>query len=565
MNGCLHKFELRRLAKWTFCVLFWAIISICPDAGRVWAQLSPGELSSAHAHLEGLRKCSSCHKLGDRDVVPKCLECHRLLATRRSAGQGLHARDDYADCAVCHVEHRGRDIDLVFWPDGLDAFDHAGTGHVLEGRHRHVACRDCHRVEHVSDPDPLIAAGKDLGRTYLGLSRECFGCHSDVHRGQLPGVCTACHGQEAWKPAPGFSHDATSFPLAGLHRDVTCAKCHEALDPAQPSPDAVVFAGLAHASCVDCHKDPHAGRLGPRCTDCHTPDGWRAGLPADFDHDRTRYPLNGRHATLRCEACHGQERVRPAFAACIDCHDDVHGAAAARPRLARCEDCHDIEGFRPARYAIDRHGTSAFPLAGGHLATPCGACHRPAGAPERPFALILDHGACIDCHDDPHGPLSRPEFRACTGCHDIGSWRPGVFDHAALGYPLTGAHARAACAACHPTATDGRAPATAPIFTTTSTACADCHADVHLGQFAVAGESAVHCDHCHVPADWFAERFDHDRDSRFPLRGGHEGVACERCHDPLEGPGARSLTFKPLETACTACHRANPTPAGDDR
>ena len=69
---------------------------------------------------------------------------------------------------------------------------------------------------------------------------------------------------------------------------------------------------------------------------------------------------------------------------------------------------------------------------------------------------------------------------------------------------------------------------------------------------------AIDCAHCHVTVDWFAEKFDHETDSRFPLRGGHENVACASCHIPrpdLDPQGTQRLVhFKPLPVDCRNCH-----------
>ncbi|HPF36578.1 MAG TPA: hypothetical protein P5571_00690 [Candidatus Krumholzibacteria bacterium] len=511
------------------------------------AQLSPGDLSRPHESLEGLRRCRDCHRLGDREVSGKCLECHVEIAVRRDLGKGLHAGSEFSVCTDCHVEHQGRDHELIRWPDGRDAFDHRKTGHRLEGKHAATACRDCHKAGLIAAAAELREAGKDLDRTFLGLDTVCASCHQEPHRPSFTRTCDACHDQNAWKPAPGFQHGATAFPLTGKHADTACDRCHAPLDADAPVPGANRYQGVAHTSCTDCHQDHHAGRLGPNCTDCHTTASWAVAGAVGFDHDRTRYPLRGRHAALACDRCHGGDRARPAFDACIDCHRDQHdGAARGRPDLRRCDECHDVQGFRPSRYPFARHADSAFPLAGAHQAVACDQCHRrDAGTA---FALRLPHGDCTACHADPHGPA--PEAgRACTGCHGVESWRPATFDHASTGTVLTDAHARAACRACHA----GAAPDDAPRFAATPTACAACHQDIHAGQFA-ADDAPPACDRCHVTRDWFAERFDHERDSRFALRGGHERVACDRCHQPLEGPDARSLRFKPVATACEACH-----------
>lgn len=550
--------SVRRVKFRMFCVLILihAGISLSPKIAS--AQLSPGKLTLAHEHLEGVRRCNSCHKLGDRNIVSKCLECHREIASSQEREHGLHALQGYANCNECHVEHQGRDHDLVFWPQGESGFDHGSIGYRLEGKHAELTCARCHTARYIADPSPLVSAGKDLERTRMGLRTSCTDCHDEVHVPAFSGICTECHDQNAWKPVPGFKHNATAFPLTGRHEPVPCLKCHPPLDEASPVAGAAKFRGVAHTACTDCHRDPHDGRLGSRCTDCHSTTGWSTVAGEGFDHDRTRYPLRGRHASVRCERCHATSDKRPTFAACTDCHDDVHrGNSNDRPRLTRCEECHDVDGFRPARYALDRHRTSAYPLEGAHLATPCAACHRPEDNRDRPFALMLDHGACTACHDDPHGRPSAGGVRLCTTCHDQGTWRSPRFDHATTGYTLVDRHAQAACLACHRGADD-----TPPVFTTTPTACASCHDDIHLGQFAVAGEPELRCDRCHVTVDWYAERFDHDSHSRFALRGGHESVACARCHVPLDQPGGRSLIFKPLTMECADCHKSTPVPTG---
>ncbi len=532
-----------------------------------WAQLSPGPLSRPHAHLEGLKKCSNCHKLGSRAIGPKCLDCHEEIAAMRAGGPGLHAGDDFSDCVDCHVEHQGKDYDLIYWPDDRKNFDHRTVGYEMTGRHLELDCRKCHYAKYVVDPGKLKSKGKDLGRTYLGLEQDCTSCHKDVHQQPAGGTqsCTDCHDTKAWRPAPLFDHARTTFPLAGKHQTVDCAKCHVPAS-ATDGPN-LVFAGGSHDACTDCHRDPHAGALGPDCRQCHITDGWLLIEGAKFDHSQTRYPLQGRHAGVTCAGCHDQGRKKPAFAACRDCHTDVHGsAAAARPQLVRCEECHTVQGFRPSDFSQIRHAETAFPLVGAHRATPCDACHRPLGTGDHPRAanLIPAHGACTDCHQDPH--LGHTEKFAtdsgCASCHDQNSWRAVTFNHALTEFALDGRHARAACLACHPRSDAGVG------FRGASRQCGVCHEDPHRGQFAdklTPDGQAVACGSCHVTMDWLAEKFDHDRDSRFALAGGHERVACSACHRPVEPGNDRLLHFKPLTTACKDCHSNTPPLERDDR
>ena len=41
---------------------------------------------------------------------------------------------------------------------------------------------------------------------------------------------------------------------------------------------------------------------------------------------------------------------------------------------------------------------------------------------------------------------------------------------------------------------------------------------------------------------------------RFPLRGGHEKVACATCHIPRAEDEGKMVRFKPLPTDCRSCH-----------
>ncbi len=570
--------KCRQRSKWPLFVTPLVVIVLSVfNFGPALAQLSPGDLSEAHAHLDGLKKCSSCHKLGQRDVGPKCLACHQEIAAMRQGGPGLHAGADFAECTDCHNEHNGRDYDLVFWPDGQENFTHYVLGYEPTGAHLKLQCRQCHDVKHVVDPGRLRAWHKEFNRTWLGLDQQCVSCHADPHAGALTGglqqkTCAGCHGTEKWRPAAGFDHDTSEFPLTGKHEKVDCAKCHRGRGKPVTVGDAklavAVFKPEAHENCTTCHKDPHADTLGPNCTQCHTTAGWLQINGESFDHSRTQYPLQGRHAGVSCAQCHANGRKKPAYARCRDCHRDAHDSAAnQRPALMVCEDCHTVAGFKPATYTMARHAESVFPLRGGHQATPCFSCHQPlsGAAPAKSVYakaadLLPDHQACTACHRDPHlrqtakvnGPLGQT---GCTACHSEDSWRQPDFDHAVTAFPLTDRHAAATCTACHKKAR--RAGEVELPFQGAARHCAGCHEDIHGGELAqrlTTDQTAVDCGGCHVTVDWFAEKFDHETDSRFPLRGGHEKVACQTCHLPRPQDNQRLVHFKPLPVDCRGCH-----------
>jgi hypothetical protein len=507
------------------------------------AQISPGELSEPHAKLEGSQNCLKCHDPKQGIAPAKCLECHDVLKKRIDAGEGLHARADYRACAKCHVDHGGKKSELVWWGDkGIGAFDHALTGYTLEGKHAPLKCAACHLPK--------------LGKTFLGLKRDCVPCHVDIHKGQFGPKCASCHGQNAWKPVTGFDHSKTAYPLTGLHVSVACDKCHPALPSASGSKEvARKFKGIPFQTCASCHQDPHAGKLGANCSSCHTTAGWKKTDLKTFDHDRTAYPLRDRHAKVACDKCHAPGKpMRVKHDRCADCHADVHkGQFVRRADEGRCESCHDVKGFTPAGYTLEDHQKSAYPLAGAHLAIPCIACHRPDASRVVRFRFATTR--CIDCHKDPHrGELDKYNPKGgCESCHKVDSWRVVTFDHATTRFALAGGHSRVRCSQCHEKLEPGT-PRERMHLTGLALTCNGCHKDVHAGQFAAAGATTTTCERCHNAESWTKTSFVHDKDSKYPLKGAHARVACAGCHRPESVNGARVVRYKPLKSDCKDCH-----------
>ncbi|HET9598509.1 MAG TPA: hypothetical protein VFP65_23170 [Anaeromyxobacteraceae bacterium] len=557
---------------------------------------SPGDLSRAHAHLGGLENCTRCHPRGEQLSQARCLECHKELAPRVAGGRGFHGRIAEKDraCWACHHEHQGRDFAAVDWgAGGPRRFDHAKTGTSLAGKHAGVACERCHDPRLVADPGvKALLAEQPRRRTYLGAPAmaDCARCHLDEHRGQLGPDCQRCHGESAWKPAKGFDHARTAYPLTGKHAAVACEKCHARVeDAARPDPGALTpavhadfhvrYRPVAHALCLDCHRDPHEKRFGDACARCHTTDDWRRiasqGAEQRAFHERTRYPLAGAHATVACVACHGPWPGQPAvfkplaFQACADCHADAHAGQLARggQEGARCDRCHALQGFQPVRFGVEEHDRTRYPLQGAHRAVSCAACHPheprvadgfPAAAREelrrrgRPvklslslYALAGDLRRCETCHADPHGGQLRREA-GCAACHELTSFRKVRFDHGDSRFALTGAHARASCTACHgPDPAVGGAVRYRPL----PLDCAGCHADPHAAQLAGG------CDRCHGTDDWKRTLFKHERPfTEYALAGRHAKVACEKCHAAVQVAGGAVRKYRPLPRACEACH-----------
>ncbi len=582
-------------------VLAATLLVLGASTARATDFFSPGELSRPHASLEGLSNCTKCHEAGQKLSQASCLSCHSELARGIREGQGFHGRIPQAQrtCESCHREHQGRAYALVDWgPKKQRGFNHgARTGFPLEGQHARTGCEQCHQPQLIEDETLRALLKKQPGRkSFLGLSTGCEACHFDEHRGQLGARCERCHTPRDWKPATGFDHAKTDFALAGAHRKVGCTKCHSATQtdtqapgtfPAPRSATFVRFEKMPHASCLDCHEDPHQSRFGERCESCHTVESWhqiRNAQKGSAFHDKTRFPLSGLHQEVPCKSCHGPfpgQRARfkgLAFASCESCHVDAHlgQLASTGGRGPACEQCHTVEGFSPARFGIEEHAKTKYPLEGGHLAVACTGCHREEpqltrkvsaarkalsrkGRPARFSLMLFDFpslatGQCKSCHEDPHaGQFS--EKGGCATCHQVDSFHALRFQHARDSrFPLTGKHASVACASCHPSVQEkGREWVR---FRPLETGCDSCHEDVHAGQFAPAPGQPTDCSRCHDTSGFEPARFTHTPPfTDFLLEGRHADVPCERCHGTVPvGGGIEVRRFVGLPRDCAGCH-----------
>ena len=123
----------------------------------------------------------------------------------------------------------------------------------------------------------------------------------------------------------------------------------------------------------------------------------------------------------------------------------------------------------------------------------------------------------------------------CEGCHSVDSWHMVNFDHNHTSFKLEGIHNKVACLSCHKL--DDVAGEQQWHFKDVSKECSSCHEDIHQGQFSRLDQN-VDCARCHSPVDWLADRFDHEKDSVFSLKGAHQYVPCNQCHKPEEKNGS---------------------------
>jgi len=546
------------------CVITpYALIATCVFSGSAArAQISPGELSAAHASLEGMDNCTKCHALGKEVPNDKCLLCHSEIRSRLAQRMGYHATLTGRACVECHNEHHGREFRIIRFD--VKNFDHRQAGYLLEGKHRVLDCAQCHTPSHITSSD--VRANKALlsAHTYLGLPTECRMCHSDQHKGQLNAQCQVCHSADGWKPASHFAHDSARFRLTGRHQQVDCTRCHR---PMRTDATTVQYVGLSFERCTACHADPHAGRFAKPCESCHSTAGWQTGAARSFDHASTRFPLRGRHAGLRCELCHlpvrgadgtlKQNFAVKSFQHCADCHSDAHrGEFSAMKEKGACEGCHSEEGWSQFRFD---HAIARYPLRGRHQSVACNKCHGsgsagPQGVRLPPDCRVKKFSACMDCHEDAHGEQfrRRKDGGACESCHTVDGFLPASYtpaEHSVSAFPLAGAHAAVPCARCH-LADIVRARSTRQFIWPTGVQCESCHRDPHGGQFARTCYAG--CASCHSPSAWNSLAFNHDQ-TKFPLTGKHVKVACAECHKAVaQGGAVRQYSGTP--SRCVDCH-----------
>ncbi len=303
----------------------------------------------------------------------------------------------------------------------------------------------------------------------------------------------------AWSGSGGaLQAQISPGPLAAPHAHIeglqNCTRCHE------------VGKGPSVRKCLACHQEIQQRLTEKRgfhwtikreekkaCFSCHGEHAgrkfqlvfWPDGMK-NFDHTKAGYRLEGKHAGLECRKCHKPELVRE-----------------------------DLKSLQP-RIDLARTFLGLQPT-------------------------------CLGCHGDEHrGQLGKD----CLQCHNQEEWKPAAgFDHDRARFKLTGRHRKVGCAKCHPsrrakTVVNGRT-----LFVKYRglqfRTCGGCHRDVHEGKFG------ADCRRCHNTTGWRRvnrARFDHSK-TRFPLRGRHANVACEKCH--TSGNFVAKIKFQ----RCRDCHR----------
>lgn len=240
-----------------------------------------------------------------------------------------------------------------------------------------------------------------------------------------------------------------------------------------------------------------------------------------------------------CDSCHLPFSRDQQDTLCQDCHDTVaadivngqgfHGLSGVHEN--ECRHCHtdhkgrDADVIQLGAETFD-HDLTDYPLRGAHTSANCNVCHvqgkKYRDAPK----------TCVSCHE--HDDLHRGTLgKECSDCHTQRSWMRVEFDHDKTDFSLLESHAELDCNSCH----------VGQHYQDTAKECHGCHQlnDVHAGRYGLA------CSDCHTARDWKQSRFDHRRDTRYPLVGKHASTSCDVCH-------TGHLYEEKLDTKCISCH-----------
>ena len=368
---------------------------------------------------------------------------------------------------------------------------------------------------------------------------------------------TVVYADDFLKSSPGEL--ATAH--ASLDAQDKCTTCHE--------PDNSVSAN----KCLGCHEHQDLAKRiaknegfhvsakvkGVACKHCHQEHrgkkfdlmGWQAiGGEANFDHTLAGWPLEGKHAVVKCAKCHttvdrqGLRTYMGTDKVCGSCHAKKQPHGDVRPAIMQCDRCHMQSVWQPPKakrdFDHDDRSQAAMPLEGSHADVACAKCH-----PKAQFKLAAGGAECSSCHKSPHaGQLFGT--KKCATCHSpaLKSLDEIRFDHKKdAGYALLGKHAQLPCERCHTKSLGTRKP---------TPGCENCHAkeNKHGTRF----QAFPACSTCHTQKAWKSSfDFDHRAGAHFELEGKHAAAKCRDCHRGSSPSEFERFDVK--KNGCMSCHK----------
>lgn len=347
------------------------------------------------------------HLIGAHAAV-QCMQCHKKTWAEGATMQFIKL--EFGSCASCHTDpHKGKftqACDQCHTPTAWQqikgkAFDHALTQFPLKGKHALLKCEQCH----AKSKNEKNVAG-EIGFRITRFT-ECRNCHADAHAQQFDhrtdaGRCESCHTEIGFAPATYSiaEHWQSRFALKGAHAAVPCIKCH--LDGKVKAKSTKIFHWRDVPTCMTCHTDIHKGQFASKmtngCETCHNTSSWQEVL---FSHEKTSFPLHGKHTLIQCSQCHASSNGVVQYTGikkeCNACHADRHAGQFAVKGITLCEPCHSDKSWHPAQF--DHNTRSRFALTGKHAAIACNQCHK-QGTVNRQLTIMYKPlgTTCVECH-----------------------------------------------------------------------------------------------------------------------------------------------------------------------
>jgi nitrate/TMAO reductase-like tetraheme cytochrome c subunit len=239
--------------------------------------------------LENMHKnvdCKECHKTKFTDHLShnRCTDCHDDYHNGQFTKQEITQ-----DCADCHST-KG------FSATSFTIERHNESDFHLEGAHLATPWFVCHK--------------KEESWEFRNIGINCVDCHDDIHSALIDkkyypdADCKSCHTVNQWAEIR-FDHSKTDYELLGEHKKQTCRACH--FKSSENGIHTQKFSGLTPA-CTECHTDKHFNQFevngATDCLKCHDYNNWKA---EKFDHNTTRFPLDGKHKNVSCAGCHKEK------------------------------------------------------------------------------------------------------------------------------------------------------------------------------------------------------------------------------------------------------------------
>ena len=140
---------------------------------------------------------------------------------------------------------------------------------------------------------------------------------------------------------------------------------------------------------------------------------------AKFDHSKTKYPHEGRHAAVtKINVTTGKSAPDSGVCRLPRLSFRCHKGEFANVNQRRCEECHTMNGY-PSEISLSQHDQGPIPA--DHRQSP--VMHATAANEQirRGIFPICLKPQCLVCHSDPHrGEVKKyVDGKGCEFCHAV--------------------------------------------------------------------------------------------------------------------------------------------------